>query len=422
MTTNLTLRSPARWWNLGSLALLSAWLVTVALMLHGSNDLDIFLQASGELVNGRNPYSRTYFEWYSYFYSPVFAWVVAPLRALPLPLAKLIWGLLSLAAALRTVHLLLERTARPLLNPTLFAAVRFFALLVLFQSVRDNINLSQVTLLLVWACVEGLGRIERGDAWTGGLLIAGALDMKLIPLVLLPYLAYRGHWRGLVAVISCVAALQLAPFVVLGIDRGTELFHSRWAQIDPNSVRHILDEEEPSMLSWGSLLSAYLSVEGGGTNTLELPRNLAQLSVGTIAALVWCGRILFGLFALYFLRWPPFRKAGSPLHAGWELAYLLLVSILVFPHQRPYSLFLAAPAVVWLCTLAALRVSSSTAKPWGWLTLCCVGYLGLNALFLAGEFDELYDHYKLFSFVVLLLLGMLAWSTPERLRTVDGPR
>jgi hypothetical protein len=24
--------------------------------------------------------------------------------------------------------------------------------------------------------------------------------------------------------------------------------------------------------------------------------------------------------------------------------------------------------------------------------------------------------------VVLLLLGMLAWSTPERLRTVDGPR
>jgi hypothetical protein len=110
------------------------------------------------------------------------------------------------------------------------------------------------------------------------------------------------------------------------------------------------------------------------------------------------------------------------LHAGWELAYLLLVSILVFPHQRPYSLFLAAPAVVWLCTLAALRVSSSTAKPWGWLTLCCVGYLGLNALFLAGEFDELYDHYKLFSFVVLLLLGMLAWSTPERLRTVDGPR
>jgi len=409
---------PERWWNLGSLLVVLIWTVSILLMLHGRNDLDLFLQAAQVLVDGGDPYARTYFRFYSYFYSPVFAWVVWPLKALGPVGSKVIWGLLSAAAALRTIQLLLSVRIASHHTGIAHAALRFLVLLMLLQSVRDNINLGQVTLLLVWCCVEGLHRIAKGQLWWGALLVAFALDMKLVPLVLLPYLAYRRYWRGLGAVLIGVLVLNALPLLVLGTETGMDLLRSRWSVIDPSTVRHLLDEEEPSMISWGSLLSAYLSVEGGNVNTLSLPRNIAQLSLDTMSILIWGGRALFALGALYFLRWPPFRAARTREHAAWEVAYLLLCCVLLFPHQRPYSLFLAAPALWWLCAYAVQRRLLHGAFPRIWYTLLTTVFIGLNAVFLVGEYAHIYDHYKLLSFVVLLLIGMLAWCTPERMHAV----
>jgi hypothetical protein len=411
--------TPGYRWNIGSLLIVVAWLATIALMLTGRNDLDIYLQAAHDLLNGQDPYTQRYFEHYNFFYSPVFALLVAPLGMLGGLGAKAVWGLATLAAALRSLQLLLRWAGLQQLPPVRQAAITFFAGLFLFQAVRDNINLSQVTVLLVWACVEGLHRMEQGPIWPGALLVALALDTKLIPLVLLPYLAYRGQWRALVAVVIGVAVLQIIPLLVFGTEEGLALFRSRWALLDPASPRHILDEEEPSMISWGSLLSAYLSTEGGNVNTLDLPRNLAQLSLQSITVLVWTGRLLLALIALYFLGWPPFRAAATPLHRFRELGYLLACTILLFPHQRPYSLFLAAPAVVWLCRYGVLMSADKGHRSTITLAALFVIYLGMNANLLAGEWAHYYDHYKLLSFVLVLLLVLLARFTPERMVALD---
>jgi hypothetical protein len=402
-----------RWYTAGIGALLLGLLVTILITTEGRNDLDIFCEASQALLQGQDPYVLKYNEWYSYFYSPFFALVIAPLLPLSAAAAKVVWGLLGMAMLLRSARLV-----QLLAGPERLAMLReprtwFFILLVLFQPIRDNFNSAQVTLLVVWASLEGLHRLRTGQWIWGALILGMAIDMKLIPIVLLPYLVYRGRWPHALAVLAAAVLLTFAPALVLGWERHVDLLASRQALIDPTDVRHVLDEEEPSFIALGSLLSAYLSTEGGNTHTLSLPRTLMALDVGTIAVLLLLGRLLLAGLTLYFLRWPPFRPAPSGDHILWETSYLLLCTILIFPHQRNYSMFLAAPAVLWLVSGTLLRLRGAGIGK-AWLIGCALAYLGFNTELLVGEFAPIYAHYKVKSFIVLLLIGMLMWLSPER--------
>lgn len=412
------------YYRLGIALLVLGLLATVVLATQGRNDLDIFREASAAMLQGQDPYRLTYNQWYSYFYSPFFALLIAPLVPLGPLGSKLVWSLLMLAMAWRCGQLFKHYASAafaPVLNEP---RTWFLILLFLFQPLRDNLNSAQVTVFVVWASMEGLHRSLKGQ-WLGAAVLIGiAVDMKLIPLVLLPYLVYRRKGLHALAVVVAVVGFTMLPAMVIGWQKNLDLLASRQALIDPSDVRHVLDEEEPSFISLGSLLSAYLSTEGGNSHTLDLPRNLLQLSTPTIGWMLLLGRLGFAVLTLYFLRWPPFRPVPSSDHFRWEVAYLLLCTILIFPHQRNYSLFLAAPAVAWLL---AGTFSAGGPKVMGraWtaaLTLC---FLGLNAEMLLGEFAPLYDHYKLKSFLTLLLIGLLMRMTPARAmpgRTDTDPR
>lgn len=400
-----------RWLLLGLAALGAFIAVSAVIASFQRNDMDIFLAAARDLLDGENPYSKKYDTWYTYFYSPLFALLISPLLALPLPVAKLIWSLLGMAAVLRSFQLM-GRLLLGGFSRTEVLAVNFFALLFLLQSVRDNINAMQVTLLLVWLCLEGLALIGKGRwAWGAGLIALG-IDMKLIPLVLLPYLIWRRRWKASVAVIMWLVLLQALPALVVGWDRLNELNSTRYAVLDPSSARHVVDEEEPGFIALGSLLSAYLSDLGGNDHSPDLPRNPVSLEVQQLSLLLWIGRLLFAGIALLFLRWPPFRPAASPLHAAFEVAYLLLVCVLIFPHQRNYSFFLAAPAVLCIARSMALRLRSGPPSR-KLLAACSAIYLLSNAELLLGEFGMVYQHYKLLSFMVLALIGLLIWFRPK---------
>ncbi|HMC96069.1 MAG TPA: glycosyltransferase family 87 protein, partial [Flavobacteriales bacterium] len=169
---------------LGISALLCGLLVNVVLACTNRNDLDIFLAAARELWKGGDPYAIKYHQWYTYYYSTFFAFLITPLLPLGAVGAKLVWGALTILLVFRCAKLLGLTGLRPV----------FFALLALFQPIRDNINASQMTVLVVWACLEGLHQVDRGRRIRAAVLIGAALEVKLIPLVLLPYLIYRRQW------------------------------------------------------------------------------------------------------------------------------------------------------------------------------------------------------------------------------------
>jgi len=400
------------WIGAAAIAILGL-LVTVLVASGERNDMDIFLQASQDILAGRNAYELRYNEWYRYFYSPLFALAVAPLGWLGPSGAKLLWGVLSIVLVLRCMAIV-DRWLR-LEEGRVVERARCHALLLLllFQPVRDNINSNQLTPLLVWCMLEGICLIRNGRGAWGGLLIAFGMDIKLLPIVLLPYLLWRKHWRGTIATLLFFVAMQFVPAFVLGWDQLLALDRTRAELLNPTDPRHILDEEEPSFIALGSLLSAYLSTEGGSSNTMSLPRNLAALSIEHIAYLLLIGRLALITLTLAFVRWPPFRGEMNEQRVLREVGYLLLCTILLFPHQRNYSMLLAAPAIAYLLHARLHLISPSATTRW--TVALVIAFLGLNAEMLLGEFADVYAHYKVKSFIVLGLIAMLVCApTPQR--------
>ena len=395
------------WLGAWALAILGL-LVNVLIAAGERNDMDIFLQASADLRAGRNAYLLRYNEWYRYFYSPFFALAIAPLEWLGAAGAKWLWGLGIIALMLRSLWIMESWLGLSGAPPVERARFHALLLLLLFQPVRDNINSMQLTPLLVWISLEGLRLIRAERPWLGGALIAIGLDAKLLPAVLLPYLLWRRHWMGALASVTLFAALQFAPALALGWDELMELHRTRAELLNPTDARHILDEEEPSFIALGSLLSAYLSTEGGSSHTLALPRNLAALTVEQIAVLLLIGRLTLIALTLAFVGWPPFRNELNDQRVLREAGYLLLCTILLFPHQRNYSMLLAAPAIAWLLHARLMLPSGRVAKRWT-IGLVLV-FLGLNTELMLGEFADVYAHYKLKSFVAIGLIAMLVAS------------
>ena len=407
----------SRWLLAGTSLLVVALVVTAIIASTGRNDLDIFLAAARDLLHGDNMYTKKYVDGFSYFYSPLFALMTSALLPLDIRLAKLLWGFAIIIASARC-WIIIKRDLPEALTQTQRKAILFFALLFLFQALRDNINSSQVTPFVLWLSLEGLHRIRSRQWILGAFLIALGIDMKLIPLVLLPYLLYRREWRSAALTVAFAVALQFIPAIVVGWQYELDLLRTRWTMIDPSDVRHVLDEEEPSTIALGSLLSAYLSSEGGNPYTLDLPRNIAALDVRTISMLLTIGRLLLASLALYFLRWPPFVAARSRQQAWWEASYLLLCTVLIFPHQRNYSMLLATPAVVWIVCHMMMRFRRGEPNTRTWLALCVIVYLLTNAWLLLGQFAPIYNHYKLMSFMVIALIAMLLKCRPERIISV----
>ena len=413
----------ARWLFIGTRVLVAGVLAVLISTLGGRNDLDIYVAASHSLWEGENVYLRKFIDGYSFFYSPLFAIAVSPFAYVPPWFAKLIWGSITLLLYGRCVSIIYKEYLPKELSSNQSTAILFFSFLFLFQAIRDNLNSSQVTVLMLWLCLESIRCISNKQVLLGALLLALGIDMKLIPMVLLPYLVYRDQWKAALLTVALVALIQLVPAVFIGWQHNADLLHTRWELLRPTDARHVLDEDETSFFALGSLLSAYFSADGGGQYTLDLPRTVIALDLETIAKLLLIGRLVFIVGSLRFLRWPPLKSALSPLHVWWELGYLLLCTILIFPHQRYYSMFMAMPAALWLVQFAVVRWRKEHGRGRIWLALWVLVYLLSNIDLLLGEFAAVYEHYKVMSFAVIALIGMLWWCSPDRLtKMLDAKR
>ncbi len=393
------------------LAVLVFQLVTAVLALGNRNDLDIFLAASRDLLAGGDIYRTLYNQDYAYFYSLAFALLVVPLTWVPVVVAKLLWSLAMLAAGWRclviTGHWLgLDRL--PLQRRRLIEGL---AALMLLQAVRDNLNAGQTTLLLCWIGLEGIRLAQHDRPVPAALLLAFGIDLKLLPLVVVPYLVYRAQWRTLAWLPVWLAVWVLAPLPLVPNGQGTALLQERWQLIDPGGARHTLDNEEPDFIAFGGLFSAYLGQPHSNDHPVDLPRTLAVAPPAVIGALVWTARALMALGMWWCLGRPVFAAPVDEVHRAREVAFLMGSVCLVFPHQQHYSMFLLAPAVLYLC---AGELARPRPRTWALVLLA----LGLNAYLVAGTFLEVFDHYKLFSWTALAVLAWTAFGAVPRARSL----
>jgi len=210
---------------IGLLLLLYAWVAVLPVFgAHAprADDFQDYLLAAHQLATGGDPYAsfvRTHVPWdwslsSGYLYPPAFAVFLIPLTWIPNDLAVRIWLILiqaAVVASLVIIYAVIGRPRRGELLALVAVLTTFFPLLS--SNLTGTMNAILLLLLTgAWAAWQ------RQRDVVAGALVGIASVIKLFPLALVPYLAWRRHWRLLIAVGATLLGGLLLGLAVTSMD------------------------------------------------------------------------------------------------------------------------------------------------------------------------------------------------------------
>jgi hypothetical protein len=379
----------------------------------GEGDLYIFLAAAGDLGAHKNIFQTKYInEDYHYYYSVLFAILLKPFYSLSFYWVKLGWLLLNMFLYLHLFYLLLRSKWIGLLpekQKLIFSGAVF---LFSFRFLHENIHASQITILIFWCCVYGLYRIANGKEISGAAILALGINIKLLPIVFLPYLLYRAFYKAFGFTVLFYVLSLFLPSIIIGHDYNMLLLKTWLGLINPTNTRHVLDVDERSFHGLSTLLSTLLVEKVPDYYAMNLKRNVADISLAALAKILMTVRLILVAFTLYFLRSGPIKKARSSWNLLTEIAYILLIIPLIFPHQQHYAFLFSVPAFsIVLYTLVINYTALKKGKIIFLSALLTLIYLTVNLKILLGTFNNYYEHYKILTYGALLLIPILAWAS-----------
>lgn len=403
-------------------------LLIILIEARGKGDFSIFISASEDLLSHKNIYGIQYNEWYHYYYDVVFALILVPFSFLPLYLVKVMWLALNVFFLYRIWKIITHWL--PLKELPKNSVMIFTLLSFLFASrfILSNIHLSQVTIMILYFTLEGIYLIEKERKISGSILLAAGITIKLLPVVIIPYLLYRKEFKSVVYILIFIIALFILPAAFIGFEYNTFLLSERWQLINPMNIEHISDTSERSFHSLTTLLSTLLMNNTGDMYALPLKRNIADIPVDSLKIIINVTRALFILFTLYFLRTKPFKNKVSKIQRLYELSYVCILIPLIFPHQQHYAYMFIFPATTYLLYYlivnyfnknAGTVIRSFKTKRTLLISGLALVYLSTNSHLILGEYSKYYDHYKTLTYGVLLLIIILAFCKPERDERLD---
>ncbi len=381
----------------------------------GKGDFYIFLSATGDLNVGANFYENKYVDGYHYFYSVLFALLLKPFYSLSFFWVKFGWLLLNTVIYIQLFSMLAKCKLVNLLNEK---QRNIFVFLVFVFSLRlflDNMHSSQITLLILWCCIYGLFLIINNKPVSGAAILALGINIKLLPIVFLPYLIYRGYFKAFAFTVLFYVVYLFIPSVFIGHCYNMSLLKTWLALINPANQNHVLDVEERSFHGLSTLLSTLFVKDVPDVYALPLKRNIADVAIPTLGKILLLTRLLLVAFTLYFLKWKPFIKARTNWHRYIEISYLLLLIPLIFPHQQHYAFLFAVPAFAVI--LLYLFTNKNSLTKTALLTvssLLILIYLFFNLKILLGTFNAYYDHYKILTYGALFLIPLLIWLMKKK--------
>ncbi len=386
---------------------------------HNDNDLRIFMAASRDLIDGESIYLIKYKEWFHYYYSVLFALLMYPLALLPDYIATTVWMAANMYFAWRTWKIICSFLPVESLDPKLLRLFSFIVFVFMLRFITDNLRYGQMTIFILYLALEGINQIQNKRNVLGGSLIALSINIKLLPIVLLPYLLYRGQYKATIYALIAFFVFLILPGLFIGYDYHFALLQDRWNLLNPSNPEHLLDVSERSFHSITTLLATLLLENAGNVHSMDLKRNIMNLSAEHLGMVINIARVIFIGATLYFLKAAPFKVEKDRVQVLYELSYILLVIPLIFPHQQQYAFYFAFPAVTYLVYYFVQSFfNNEWKKPalgYGVMALFFMGYLLMSSTFILGEFRSYYDHYKVLTYGVFILIGLLAYCRPQGL-------
>jgi alpha-1,2-mannosyltransferase len=221
-----------------------------ALMRVRMGDLDVFLRAAWAVRAGEDIYTSTDDHGFHYHYPPLLAILLTPLAdppagaraswVLPYPVAVALCYLLSLLCLAISVHWVAAALEERLSDPSgqssqpgsrRWWALRLLPVLACLPPIGHTLMRGQVNLPLLLLLCGTITALLRGRRFQGGLWLAGAICLKVIPAFLLLYPLFRRDGRCL---LGCAAGLVigmlLIPLAVFGPTR-TVACYQEWVRV-----------------------------------------------------------------------------------------------------------------------------------------------------------------------------------------------
>lgn len=241
------------------------------------------------------------------------------------------------------------RTGRP---PTVAALYAFAPVAVLESAVGGHVDALGVAGLV------GAGALLAGGAaWRGGAALAIGVGAKLLPVIALPTLLWRGPRRAVVACVA-VAGAMAVPYLGAGdaLLRGLTAYGHRWrgnegafAVLAWPFERALAPLDAPADVpGWVVALTRALVGQGGAASDAVWGDEVAFAAAKAIVA------ALLAAFGLYrFARARDLEGVFGPF-----VAALLLLAPVVHPWY-----------LLWLLPFACLAAAE---RAWGWGAPCLV--------------------------------------------------
>ncbi|GAC1327397.1 MAG: hypothetical protein NVSMB17_01360 [Candidatus Dormibacteria bacterium] len=262
--------------------------------------------------------------------SPVFLlflWPWTIMADLPGRLSWQVVEVLSLGTAVAIAYRGLGRPGRR-------EAVLAVAMVLFLVPVRDSIQEGQLSITLGALVAAALLGHQQRRPLLGGLCLGLAIGLKLTPLLLLPYFAYRRDAR------LCLAALATATAL------GALILVAGWAPLLPPYLQVI------GQLSHGTAIAQNQAVSG-----FVLRATNPALTGFPIAAAPLAARALIvagQLSVLAYLAWATRRlRLPAPEHLWVEFSIVLLLVPLLQPFAWPHHFAWAVVVVPVGIRLAA---------------------------------------------------------------------
>ena len=402
------------------LAVLLVILVYAVLKAYNQgNDIDIYLRASRQLFNHEKLYVTH--SVYNYFYSPFFAMIMRPLSIFSDEIGRVLWALINLLVTIRVFSLLKKILKDFELDENVLIIWGILVLLVSLGFLNHNLILGQISIIIFWLTFEGLYQVLIAkNRIVGSSLIALGINIKIFPLFALFYLFIKKKYKALFYSLFFLGMYLLIPALVLGFNKNIEL-HTDWMlRINPNNGNFVF-ENDSGCHSLNSFLPAYLYDYGAQekVTVYGLTRKIANMPYDMVLFILQATRLVLLLSFIYLIAKKDHIQSLYNLDFLQEVAYLLLISFLIFPHQLKYSMVYFIPAGAYILLFIVLSFSNRRL-----LNIKLKAVLGLSIILLfilaimgrdiiGDDIVNILDYYHFISIVCLLFLVFLQVIQPK---------
>ncbi len=313
-------------------------------------DVDVLRAISAGLPAGAERFvdSRS-----AFISPPAFAWIVAPLTALPLPLAYLVWTFISLGALILAWHLVAPYRGLPKITLLLLALTVW--------PVMESFYWGQPSLEVLALVAVAWSMNQRGRPIAAGVALALALAIKPNIVVLVPVaLLVSGRFRIVISCAVTSAVVGLGELAALGPSG----LGAWW-----NAIQYVQSDAGHSFFTMARLF-------GRGPVTYGVEALLAALALviayrwrkdvdmvfavgllGSVASAFHLHQPDYSLLVL--AAWFVLRTSPPVWHRAWLLSGVVTMQLVTLGQPMPQLLW----DVAWLVILLASPVSRPDYPP-----------------------------------------------------------